>query len=85
MQVNEKDRKMMSNPKTWPNWPLLPVKRETANGYEVGVIAAIKGQLTWVYLCNFWGLVAKSESMKDARILKYNSLDELLAAGWIVD
>lgn len=84
-KATKRDLDMMKDPRRWPAWPVLPVKRDSNGNYQLGVIIAAKGQLTWVYLCNYWGLVAKTESLKNAKILKYPSLDALLDDGWIVD
>jgi len=80
-----RDREMMSDPTTWPNWPLLPVKRYEDNDIECAVIRAVQGQMTWVVCVSFWGLVDKSETLEGAKVLKYESLDKLLADGWVVD
>ena len=87
--MSEEDRKMMADPRTWPSWPMLPVKRAKDHDLEPGFMVAIQGKLTTVFLVNPWAIWAGErkfkEVLKNGPKKEYKSLDELLADGWVVD
>jgi len=85
--LRKKDKAMMQNPRDWPLWPFLPVKREQPDSieYEVGVMIAQKGKETTVYLVNYWALADKTAKLSEAKTIEYKNIDELLDDGWIVD
>ena len=86
--MSEEDKKMMSDPKTWPNWPTLPVKRYVEHDMESGFMIAIKGKLTTVFITNPWSVWSGETSIKKALNgpkKEYGSVDEIIADGWIVD
>lgn len=75
-------RRLIADPDSWPNWPLLPVKnkqlRDTTGFPRIGVL-----------LAGNTGLVVEGNMFegieKDAPSWKYDSVDAMLAAGWEVD
>lgn len=80
----------------WPMWPLLPVKhvnrgdRDHPKDEEVGIMV---GSLTnniepTVYLINLYSLkkdVSVGEQLQGVRTLEFESITELVRAGWIGD
>lgn len=75
----ERDIHFLLHPEEWPSWPMCPVKRRDASQREsqVGVVWA-DGQAV-VILTNMFSFDA------DAPKLTYESMQELVAAGWRVD
>lgn len=71
---------MMQSPDYWQRWPLLPVKRDIGKDREVGVLLDRKPYL--VYLVNLW---AVQDGLDGAESIEYESVDAVLADGWIVD
>jgi hypothetical protein len=78
-------RAFILNPERWPRWPLLPVKKYNHPGITTGIIAAVKGEELRVYvdanLFDFDIVAAR----KAGNHVTYKSVDEMLAAGWLVD
>lgn len=89
MPPKEFDHKeFIQNEQRWPNWPILPMKRlpkERKFGEfpELGVMLATRK--TVVYLVDLYRLPQTPEGWKKAEQKNYNTLDELLNDGWIVD
>lgn len=80
------DRKMMLDPANWPQWPALPVKRNN----EVGVMLSYKSFTTTVFKVNFWevpnsGHLLSLKQLQEMPQIKYDSVDAILADGWIID
>lgn len=75
------------NPDRWPAWPLLPIKRNTskADGPECCILFATEKPWEVVYDCNLFDLPTTIGEMKKRVKYKYDSVDSLLADGWIVD
>lgn len=63
----------------WPCYPILPIKRKKDNmpmGVEEGIICS--GNKTLVVLTNIFIINPNAET------IKYGSVDEMLADGWMV-
>ena len=74
------DYEMIMHPDWWPMYPLLPVKnrKESKDGFGLmGVIHS--SQPTTVFLCNLFGWHPSAPTRK------FESVKDLVAAGWIVD
>ena len=91
-EADQENRRLMSNPASWPRWPILPVKRSIKDSYDIecGMILAVQGYLTTVIRVSFYEFNPPSgvpfvELIKELPHTKYDSLDELLADGWVVD
>jgi len=81
MKEQDKDISFIKAPARWPGL-VLPVKRRTGGGVpDLGVI--FEQDLTTVVFCNLWEL--SPEKIKGAAREKYSSVEDLVAAGWIVD
>jgi len=84
--AKERDsRAFIENPDIWGCWPVCPVKRyrNKPDDPELGVILAVEGMENVVLLTNMF-LLTKNVAY-DGPQIKYDSLDDLLAAGWEVD
>lgn len=80
----EKHRAMMKSPELWPCRPLLCVKRgNTLADLECGVLA----EGAWTVTEWKFDLLSPWQALEDtrARQYTYESLDALMADGWIVD
>lgn len=85
--TNQDHIEMINDEDRWPCWPALPVKNNQIE--EVGDIHPIcglifSGNLTTVVKLNlFMGFT--EELYNKAKKWKYNSVEELIADGWVVD
>jgi len=80
------DVKFLNRPNVWPCWPLCPVKRyEPANdGFPVCGIVIEKVPI--VYETNMFALSGMtSVEIEALKKHKYDSMEELVADGWLVD
>jgi hypothetical protein len=84
------DKEMMENPTAWPVWPVLPIKRRPKDGgTELAIMVHAEGRLTDVYLGDMFGFAEQggtvAEILDSAEKIHYNSYDEIIADGWVVD
>jgi hypothetical protein len=87
------DREFILQPKLWPNYPLLPVKRYVGNESECCFIAAInlpKIRVMGVNLFKFADYVKSggehfADEVNNCPKYDYNDVDAFLADGWVVD
>lgn len=85
--VKEKSKTMISNPSihSWTHFPFLPVKRgESGKDMDYGVIWAAGSQLI-IYECNIFMMPKVLKDFKKLARWKYESFDEMIEDGWIVD
>lgn len=81
----QRSLEFLRTPDEWPNWPLCPVKKRMVTNVanDVGlVIEGPSGTEPVVFLCNLWRV---KEDFDTATQLKYESLEALVADGWMVD
>lgn len=73
---------MLEDPKRWPMYPRLPLKRHVETGLpDCGFIFCSGGKPDpIVYLSNVW-----DHTVDDAAKEEYDSFEDLMAAGWKVD
>lgn len=78
------DLELMRKPNEWPQWPVLPVKRypEGQTWPEVGIMVEGSGEVAnpKVWLTNMFTGIKPETKAED-----YKNLDEVIAAGWVVD
>jgi len=75
------DREMMRRPHLWPHGSVLPVKRWENGKVETGLLWHVDGEVRpAVMLRNLF-----ESPRKKAEIREYESWDELLGDGWVVD
>jgi hypothetical protein len=87
------EREMLSDPDLWPNWPVLPVvKRSKKPGVwpKTGTMVAIEEHKTTVFEFNIFAVSGRSlrdviAELKPEQVHKFESVDEIIAAGWEVD
>lgn len=70
----------IKNPNKWPAWPALPLKRRTTGEMETAYLWGDPVVPIKVYKGNIWSIKAE-----DPIIGEFDSVEELLAAGWEVD
>jgi len=78
------DKEMMETPLEWSGWPFLPLKKFVRDGFppEIGFI--FNGAPTRVYRKGIYG----PHDVVDLSTIPYDSfasVDDVIAAGWIVD
>jgi len=84
MDVNkEVDRAFIKIPSLWPRFPFLPVKRYENGKQELGVIHCKCD--TSVKIINMFLAPYDFETFQELEGIDYQSVDELLDDGWIVD
>lgn len=80
----------------WPLWPLLPVKnmnrgdadypRDETHGIMVGSLDLdVKPHVYLKNLYDFQPGVSIGEQLQGVRVLEFDSIEELVRAGWIGD
>lgn len=86
----ETDLKLMKDPISWYNWPILPVKRMTDNGRspESGFLLATGKPI--VYLKNIFdlhdiGIKSVKEITEKIESREYPSFECIVNDGWMVD
>ena len=81
----EETLKLMQSLKRWPNWPVLPLKREVDTGLEYGFLAASPGQLTTVFLGSPANLPGRMIGVPPRfRSIEYKSFEEIIKDGWLI-
>jgi len=84
MDINkEVDRIFIKVPSMWPRFPLLPVKRYKNKKQELGVIHCKCD--TSVKTTNLYIAPSDFDEFQQLEGIDYQSVDELLDDGWIVD
>jgi len=80
------DQDMIKHPDAWPQWPYLPVKRRKGAKatLECGVIYEGTGIKT-VRVANLFALPTEYQDFLTLPKYEYDSVDALLADGWVVD
>lgn len=84
--MNE-DKFMMSHPTFWPCRPVLPVKRYSKKPGafpDCGLLWENGKYPNTVFLTNMYD-IKSTKDLESVKKEEYDSLDALLAAGWIVD
>lgn len=79
------DIEMIKDPTRWPSYPFLPVKKlnGTPTVYDFGLVHAARP--TIVTEANLFRLPATYEQYKALGGKQYESIEALVADGWIVD
>ena len=85
------DLQMMSSPRSWPAWPLLPIKRYTKDAWiDCGLLVDVLDHKTTVFLTTLFALQGGMVrdiliNKEEIKRIEYDSLDDLLKDGWVVD
>lgn len=81
--AEEATLRMVPNPNTWPNWPVLPLKKRMPDyELELGYIFEDGGKTYKIYKGNVF---AADPGKTDPIIAEFNSVEDMVLAGWIVD
>jgi putative exporter of polyketide antibiotics len=84
-------RLTLSTPAAWPVWPFLPVVRRTRGDEELGVLfdafglCRLTGLSASVFLTNLFTLPPTLSALLALPREVFDTVDELVAAGWRVD
>jgi hypothetical protein len=79
--------KMLNDPGSWPNWPLLPVKRDVSEyGFDEAAGVMVPGQ-TVVYFMNMWEFRTGSinAQVQGKPFKSYPDFEGVIDDGWVVD
>lgn len=79
------DKQMILDPEEWPCWPLLPVKKPDElfknNDFNSGCGIIVAGQRPFtVFHTNLF-----APDFVNCDVNMYDTVDDLLQAGWVVD
>ena len=91
-ELRRRSLALILNPPVWPLWPFLTLRRVQPGGViELGVlydargVRELYGLSTTVYLTNVFELPDTESAFLNLPRSTYDTLDELLDAGWVVD
>ena len=79
---------MLKSPDEWPQWPILPVKKWEGIGMRCGIVLAVEGYLSTIFLTNLFALTGNLKDLIDNAEIErivYDSPEVLVADGWEVD
>lgn len=80
------DVKFLDNPGAWPCWPLCPVKRYEQTDDAMPNCGVVITEVPIVYETNMFALLTMTSAEIEAlKKHKYDSMEELVADGWLVD
>lgn len=88
-----RDLLFLTTPTLWSLHPYLPVIRRSVQGdcqqlgvvYDAGGASCLPGHLTTVFLVNFFTLPKSEAELLALRKCVYDTIDELVNDGWVVD
>jgi hypothetical protein len=91
--VRPRDLIVMSDPQLWSQWPFLPLIRPSPSGeepelgvlYDARHVSGTYGFSATVFRVNLFLLPPTKKELFASPKCVYDTLDELLAAGWTVD
>ena len=80
----------LTTPALWPAWPFLPVVRRRSGGEELGVVfdsraAGLTGYSATVVLTNLFTLPDDLAAFLALPKEMFDTAEELIEAGWVVD
>ena len=86
MERPENDLVGINDDNYWPHWPFLPIKRKGKNnnfGYEFALLHT--SNKSKAIFGNIFRLPKTTEEFEKLPSIIYDSVEEMLADGWIVD
>jgi hypothetical protein len=91
--ATERDLLWMSTPALWTTWPMLPVVRRHADGgYDCGLMydcrgggPRLAGRVATVWICNLFLLPRTLDEFLRLPRETFDTLEEVVGAGWRVD
>lgn len=82
-------KKYLRDPGLWPHWPILPMKkdlRQSDGEHGVVVYNGSKRSSLRVYKADMFAFSeCDAEQVSNLPTEDFSSIDELIAAGWLVD
>ena len=89
-RARERTLLFLTTPALWPMWPFLPVVRRTRGTEELGVVfdaraAVLTGFSATVIRTNLFLLPASFEQFLALPRDAFDSAEELIASGWVID
>lgn len=72
----------------WPLWPILPVKNLLTDEHRDRLGILVSGDLTTVYRMTMFDLksgVSVAEQIKDVEKIEFDSVEDMVRAGWVGD
>ena len=76
---------MMRDVSAWPQWPFLPVKKSQERGFPIcGVVVCDTHGKSSPVIYDY-NIFDQKEFDFDKKIATYNSFEEMVADGWVVD
>jgi hypothetical protein len=91
LSPRERSVLFIAHPGLWPLWPVLPLVRRTRGREELGVMVDFRGTTgrtgfgAAVLLGNLFELPSGERELLALPREVYDSADEVVAAGWVVD
>jgi hypothetical protein len=86
------DRLVLGTPRLWEHWPFLPVVRHRVDGemdygvlYDCWTVSRRSGYSATVFLTNLFLLPSTEEKLLALPKETFDTVEELVAAGWRVD
>jgi hypothetical protein len=85
--MTNEDKRFITTPDLWPNWPVCPLKRYVQNGREFGIVIAVQTHLSTVFIVNMFALKSGDlmQQLEGRKKYEYPNIDALIADGWVVD
>ena len=92
--MQNKDLAMMKNPSNWPRFPILPLKIQAKDKFPFKLCSCprvgylINFRRTEVFLGCIFDIpnnTSLKEFCKSQNSIQYNSFEEIIQAGWLVD
>jgi hypothetical protein len=82
----EHERALIADPDAWSRWPSLPVKRYVGSDLEVAVLYSTadhpeQGPMQ----LRLGNLFDSREEIGQSKWIKFDTFDEMFAAGWRID
>jgi hypothetical protein len=88
--ARERTRLFLTAPALWPHWPFLPLVRRASGRAELGVVfdaraARLTGYSATVFKTCLFFLPPTFEQFLALPNEAFDTADELIDAGWVVD
>lgn len=72
----------ISQPDTWPRWPMLPLTRKDGNRVELGLLIDGEDGKAIVYKVNMFNVILDPDLLLDCPKVIYRSVEDILYDRW---
>lgn len=81
------DHAFMSDPRHWPRWPWLPMKKVSNHGYQCALLHAdaCPDQPCKLYAVNLYEVRTYFPTTEMPVAGEFHNFDDILAQGWKID